>query len=582
MTVDRLWRVAARRWPAAMALLLLVTLVAAACGGGGGGDDDDADRARTTREDRDGSAQAQAEPGAQAVEQADAEPGGSAAPAAPRVSGELRIARQEPITLDPALVTDATSASYVVELFSGLVTLDQDLNIVPDLAEALPEVIDNPDGTVTYRFVLRRDALFHNNRRVTADDVKWSLERNASPDTFSPTAQDYLGDIVGARDYIRGRIDAITGVEVIDERTIAITVDAPREYFLAKLTYPTAFVVDRQQVEADPQNWARDPNGTGPFRVQEWQLGEQMVLVPFDRYHLGPATIDAVRIRFAGGAVTQYENDEVDIAGVGVNDIERVRDPADSLNAEFVNRAELSVSYIGFNVRQPPFNDPLVRQAFGMALDKLTLQEVVLMGALPVAEGILPPGILAYDPDFRGLPFDPELARELLDDSSYAGRLPTVRLTISGLGATPGPVIEAMQQMWLDNLGVEVQIQQVETATFYSELDRGLYQMFNIGWIADYPDPENFLDLLFHSRSLQNNTGYSNPDVDAILEAARVESDLDERIRLYRQAETVIVQDAPWLPLFFGQANELVKPYVQGYTPPRIVIPYLRFITLTE
>ena len=232
-------------------------------------------RARTTREDRDGSAQAQAEPGAQAVEQADAEPGGSAAPAPPRVSGEFRIARQEPITLDPALVTDATSASYVVELFSGLVTLDQDLNIVPDLAEALPEVIDNPDGTVTYRFVLRRDALFHNNRRVTADDVKWSLERNASPDTFSPTAQDYLGDIVGARDYIRGRIDVITGVEVIDERTIDITVDAPKEYFLAKLTYPTAFVVDRQQVEADPQNWARNPNGTGPFRVQEWQLASR-------------------------------------------------------------------------------------------------------------------------------------------------------------------------------------------------------------------------------------------------------------------------------------------------------------------
>ena len=573
-------RIRAHPWTALLAILLLAAVVGAACGGGG--DDGAESRARTERaespieyEEAVAQAQAQAEPAAEAEE---------AQPATPRVGGELRLARSQPITLDPALVTDATSASYVVEIFGGLVSLDTDLNLIPDLAEAIPDPTFNDDGTVTYRFVLRRDALFHNQRRVTAEDVKWSIERHASPDTFSPTAPDYLGDIVGARAYIRGRADEITGIQVVDERTIDIVVDAPKPYFLFKLTYPAAFVVDRNQVESDPLNWTRNPNGTGPFRLQEWQLGEQLVLAAYDRYHLGPSTLDTVRIRFAGGGLTQYENDEVDIAGVGVNDIERVRDPSSTLNAEFVTRTELSVSYLGFNVNQPPFDDPLVRQAFAMAIDKQTIAEVVLQGIATVAEGITPPGLAAFDPDFRGLPFDPERALELLQQSRYADSpiLDSIRLTIPGAGATPGSVIEAIREMWRDNLGLAVEIQQIELANFYSELDRGLYQLFNIGWILDYPDAENIVDLLFHSRSLQNNTAYNSPELDAIVEEARVEQDPQRRLELYRRAERLIVEEVPWVPLFFGGSNEVVKPYVLGYLPPRSVIPYLRYISLAE
>ncbi len=570
------------RWWLLAALVLVAALIGAACGGGSDASSD-SDRATTTRADRDRSATETDDGGAAPQADSDEEEQPEAiTPQVRRGENELRIARAEPITLDPALVTDQNSASYVVEIFGGLVTLDLDLRVVPDLAEALPEVIENADGTVTYRFALRRDALFHNSRRVTAQDVKDSIERHASPDTFSPTAQDYLGDIIGARDYIRGRVEEIAGIQVVDDRTVEITIDAPKPFFLAKLTYPTAFVVDVQQIDADPQNWARNPNGTGPFQMQRWDQGAEIVLVPFERYHQGLASVGAVVIRFAGGGVTQFENEEVDIAIVGVNDIERVRDPADPLNQHFVSRSELSVSYIGFNVNQPPFDDPLVRQAFASAIDKVTLRDVVLMGVAPIAEGILPPGILAYDEDFRGLPFDPERAQELLAQSSYAGRLPTVRLTVPGVGATPGVVIEAIQRMWLDNLGVEVEIQQVETATFFSELDRNLYQAFSIGWIADYPDPENFLDLLFHSTSLQNNTGYANPEVDALLETARVTQDQGARVRLYQEVERLIVADAPWIPLFYGQANELVKPYVENYVPPRITVPYLRFIVLSE
>ena len=157
----------------------------------------------------------------------------------------------------------------------GLLSLDQDLQLIPDLAEALPELTQNDDGTVTYTFHLRRDALFHNGRRVQADDVKWSIERHAAPETFSPVAPDFLNDIVGAVDYMRGRADEISGIEVIDDNTIQITIDSPKPYFLFKLTYPTSFVVDRQQVENDPRNWASSPQRHRPLQAGRVEPGRR-------------------------------------------------------------------------------------------------------------------------------------------------------------------------------------------------------------------------------------------------------------------------------------------------------------------
>jgi oligopeptide transport system substrate-binding protein len=576
------------RWAAVLTLILISSLVAVACGGGSDDDASRADRAdATTREDRgDNDAAAEdAQSADEQSEQAQAEeretPRGSSAVAS---SNELRLAFSSPLTLDPALTASVHSARFVVEIFGGLLSLDEDLNIIPDLAESLPDSIENGDGTVTYTFNLRRDALFHNGRRVMADDIKWSIERHAAPGTFSPTAPDFLSDIVGAVDFMRGRADEISGIVVVDDTTVQITIDAPKAYFLFKLTYPTSFVVDRQQVENDPRNWASDPNGTGPFKLAEWTLGESMILEPWERYHLEPAFVDRVNIRFAGGGLTQYENNEVDIADVGTNDIERARDPNSDLNAEFVSRAELSVFYVGFNTQQPPFDDRDVRRALAMAIDKQTISEVILQSIAPVANGVIPPGLAAFDPDFGGLPFDPELALETLEGSTYAGTpfLENIRITVPGAGATPGNVIVAIQDMWRENLGLDIDIQQVESANFFSELDQGLYQAFSLGWILDYPDPENLVDLLFHSGSLQNNPAYQSDELDALVEEARLELDPQRRIDLYRQAQRVIVEDSPWIPLFFGTANQVVKPYVSDYLPPRSIIPHLHYIKLEQ
>lgn len=508
-------------------------------------------------------------------------------------AAELRLSGGDPITLDPALTTDATSAGYIVEIFGGLVTLDEDLNLVADLAAEIPTsenggVVDNPDGTVTYTFHLRDDALFHDRRPVTAEDVKYSLERAAAPETGSVVAETYLEDIVGARDMTRGRADEISGIEVVDDLTLRITIDSPKPYFLYKLTYPTAFVVDRRQVESDPRNWtfpkgSRIPNGTGPYKLTKWDLGERIVLEANEHYHLGVPKVKKVEFLLAGGSVlTMYENGDVDVAGVGVDDIERILEPTDPLHAEYVSGERLAVDYIGFNTDAPPFDDPKVRQAFAQAIDREKIVEVILKGVIPVASGVVPTGIKGYESPARTFEYDPEGAQQLLAESKYGGPedLPLITLAESGGGATVGPTAEAIVEMWRQNLGVDVEIQQAEAATFYSDIDEGRYQMFHIGWILDYPDPQNVLDILFYSKSRQNSTRYSNPEVDALLEQAGTEADQEKRFQLYYEAEQMIVEDAPCAPLFFDRTHALVKPYVKNYLFPAIIVPQLRYISV--
>jgi oligopeptide transport system substrate-binding protein len=525
---------------------------------------------------------------AQTTKTATEEAGGGAGAGS---KGELRLPGSDPITLDPALATDATSASYIVEIFGGLVTIDPKLNIVPDIARELPTrenggIVSNPDGTVSYTFHLRDDVVFQNTSRlVTASDFKYSMERALNPHTASTVAETYLGDIVGAKDMARGRADAVRGIEVVDDSTLKLTVDAPKPYFLAKLTYPTAFVVDREQVEANPRNWSRKPNGTGPYKMSEWSLGEQITLKANDRYHLGKASVQTVTFLLSGGSVlTMYQNNEIDVAGVSVNDIESVRDPTSDLNAEYVTGDDLSISYIGFSTQTEPFNDPKVRQAFAHAIDREKIAKVVLQDMAPVAQGIMMPGLPGYNPQSKALSFDPELARQLLKESKYGGAdgLPSVTITQVGGGANVPFDVQAMVEMWKDNLGVDVQIQQTEQATFWEDLDAGRLQMWAVGWVMDYPDPEDILDIHFYSQSRLNQTRYSNPELDALLEQARTEQDVNRRLSLYQQAEQIVIQDAAWVPLYNGRDHVLMKPYVKGYEIPPMVIPHLRYVTIEQ
>ncbi len=497
-------------------------------------------------------------------------------------NADLRMAGGDPLTLDPAVAGDAGSATYIVELFGGLVTLDRDLKIVPDLAESWTV---SSDG-LAYTFKIRANAQFHNGKPVTATDFKYSLDRTAKlGQTTSATAEAYLGDIVGAKDVTRGRAESISGVKVIDARTLEITIDKPKAYFLAKLTYPTAFVVDQQQVESNPRNWTRDPNGTGPYKMAEWRLNERIILEANEKYHLGAPAVKRVLYVLAGGStLTQYENDELDVASISVNDIERVLSPRDPLNKDYKTGANLSISYIGFNVSQPPFDDPKVRQAFAMAINRDQIVRVVLKEMLPVANSFMMPGLPGYNSQASLPKFDAAAAKQALAESKYkdARGLGQITLTEIGGGANAGITTQAIIEMWRTNLGVEVSIAQSEAASFFEDLDRGRLQMFDIGWIMDYPDPEDIIDLLFHSTSRQNNTKYKNPQFDTLVEQARIEQDATKRVQLYQQAEQILIQDMPWIPLYFGRDHFVVKPKVKGFEPLPIVVPMLRYLTIEK
>jgi oligopeptide transport system substrate-binding protein len=492
-------------------------------------------------------------------------------------SGRLRLAGADPITLDPHIAGDAGSAVYIVEIFSGLMTLTPDLAIEPDLAESF-EV--SADGT-QYTFTLRNGITFHNGRAVTAEDVKCSFERAASRELASSTAAAYLNDIVGARDKMSGSAENVRGIEVIDDRTVRFTIDAPKPYFLAKLTYPTSFIIDCDQAESNARNWTRQPNGTGPYKLREWRLGERIILEANPNYHLGAPKVQQAVFELAGGSLlTRFENDEIDVAGISVNDIDRVRDTNNELNKLYRVTPEFSLAYIAFNTNVPPFDDVNVRRAFGLAIDRKRIAEVTFSGMLAPATGILQPQLPGYTPEEKTLQFDPEAAKAALAASKYAGDMPDITLTEIGGGAEGSVDTQAFIEQWRNVLGVEVQIRQSDAATFFADVDAGRLQMFSTGWIMDYPDPENILDLKFHSGSSLNDIEYENPALDRILERARTESDPNARIGLYQEAEKAVLDDAAVLPLYFSQNHVVVNEAVQGWVEPPMVVPRLRFVSV--
>ena len=273
-----------------------------------------------------------------------------------------------------------------------------------------------------------------------------------------------------------------------------------------------------------------------------------------------------------------YENDEIDVTGVGLFSLERVLDPNEALNADLVvGQPGFTMWYLGLNTKEPPFDDVKFRQALTHAIDKRLIAEEVLSRLLTPAYGILPPGFPAYNPDLKGLDFDPERAQRLLSESKYADpdSRPRIVVTVPGTGGGIGLDLEVIIAMWENVLGVQVEIQQVEWATYLDDLDSGNLQAYaGSGWQADYPDPQDFLDILFHSESPLNHVAYSNLELDALLEEARTEQDIVRRTALYHEAEDIIVRDAPVVPLWYdGEQYVLVKPYVKGYRLTPMSIP---------
>jgi len=493
--------------------------------------------------------------------------------------GVLRLWDTGPITLDPAISADATSHTYVMQIFSGLVRLDHELNIVPDIAESWELSSDNK----TYIFHLRQGVKFHSGRDVKAADFKYSWERACDPATGSGTAATYLGDIVGAKDMLAGETGEISGVEVIGDYTLRVTIDAPKAYFLSKLAYPTAFVVDRDNVESE-EEWWREPDGTGPFNLKEWEEGERLILERSQIYYGEPAKLEQVVYLLSDVPMTRYEKGEIDVTPVSTSYIDRVRDETGPFYPELAVTPELSLYYIGFNTVQPPFDDVNVRRAFCHAVDKERIAEVILRDMINEADGILPPGMPGYNEALEGLDYDVEKAIELIAGSKYGdvSNLPPITLTVEGYGNSIPSYLGAIIHEWQQNLGVEISVRQLEPRNFLYNPKQEKDEMFALGWVADYPDPHNFLDILFYTGSENNIFEYSNPALDDSLDQAAIEQDGIARLTMYQQAERLVVDEAPCLLLFHGANYILVEPYVKGYELSPLGIPDLTKVYLEQ
>ena len=478
----------------------------------------------------------------------------------------------DPPTLDPALVGDVTSALIARHLFSGLVKLNNDLEVVPDLAASWDISADERE----YTFKLRPDITFADGTPITADDVRWSLERTTDPATGPIVSPTYLDDIAGVLEKANGQASTISGLDVVDDRTIRITLREPSTLFLIKFTHPPSFVVDRRAV-ARGGDWFEQPNGSGPFKFATWERRQRMELVPNERYYGTPAKLD--RLTFLLGAeganpLGLYENGRIDYTEIGSYDLDRINNPSDPLHNELRITPQMTLSYVAFNAALPPFDDPKVREAFVLLIDRVKLAEVSYDGTAEAARGILPPGMPGAKPaDLPEPRADIARAKQLLAESSYGGAegLPPI------IGYSQGSGVGLLAQIAKDELGVEIELRgQERFGDYIGVLNSDTFNIYDFSWVADYPDPQNFLEVLFGSNGQYNYTNYGNPAADALIEQAKAERDETKRGDLYRQAEKILLDSHIVLPLSHSTDYTLVKPYVEG-----LVITPLGLLDLT-
>ncbi len=483
--------------------------------------------------------------------------------AAPPATGEQRLtlagSPDGPLTLDPALVRDADSAFVVRQVFRGLVRLDANLRPVPDLAE---RVRISSDG-LTYSFELRDRTSFHDGRRLTADDVKYSLERATDPalaggDGRKLPGWTYLRDILGAEERMAGQRSDLPGVEVVDPLTVRIRLSWRARDFLSKLTAPPAFVVDRWDV-ARGDDWWRHPNGSGPFVLDRWEEGRLLVLRAFPGYAPGAPVLQEIDIRLGADALepmNQYERGQLDLVSVPLWALDRVRAPNSPLSRELRVQPLFAGSFVFLNPNIPPLDDPEVRRALIQGFEREKIARVSLNGVVPSASGIVPDGMLGRAWPASLPAYDPVAARAVLQS-----RLPArpLQLYTAGSGV---PV--TLKQVYERDLGIQAEVLLMDWPDYLQDLTGGRLPIFVLSWVADYPDPASFLTALFHSSSPDNYLGYRNREVDRLLDMAAEEPGEEARARLFAEAQQRVLDDFVVIPLYWDVSYLLVKPRVQG------------------
>lgn len=488
-------------------------------------------------------------------------------PADPDADSLLRLAQTaEPTTLDPAQVQDGPTIELLMHVFDGLIQWTTENRLAPALAESW----DISDGGRTYTFRLREGASFHNGRAVTAEDFVYSLTRSLDPAIASPVALVYLNDIVGAAAYHERKADRVEGIEAPDSRTLRLRIDRPKAYFLAKLTYPTAYAVCREALEAAGGTMTSEAMiGTGPFRLTGYQRGDRLILEAYRGYFEGAPRLQRIERRILLDNNTRYDKfaaGELDIVGLTMAQYRAARED-NRLQPLLRQFPRPSVYYLALNRKAyAPFGDRRVRRAIALAVDKSEIVRTIHEGVPRQANGIIPPGVPGHDESYAGLAHSASGAGALLREAGYPGGqgLPPLTLNFRASEDDLRNTAVAVAGQLQRHLGLQVRLEEVEWGDFLGRRNRGEMGFYFLRWAADYLDPQNFLSTMLHSRAPENTLGYANPEFDRLCETADVMQEPGARLATYRLAERIAVEDAPWVPIYFQQDVELWNPRLAG------------------
>jgi len=484
----------------------------------------------------------------------------------------------EPPTLDWTLATDSTSFHVITNLMDGLTAFDKDLNPIPAIAKKW--VISNSGKR--YTFYLKDDVFWTDGVSVTAYDFEYSWNRLLEPSVAAEYAY-FLYDINNAQEYNSGKIKDffLVSIKAVDKYTLVVDLKKPTPYFPSITTFMVTFPLRKDIVEKHGSRWTEPENivTNGPFILHKWKHEYKIELRPNKRYYEKKPSVDKVEMFMIGEtstALTLYETEGLDIVSIPPIAIPHYKD-----SPEYRNMPMLRNNYYGFNVTKPPFNNVRVRRAFSMAIDRSEFPKI-LKGVEATATSWIPKGMLSYNPDI-GLKYNPDEAKKLLKEAGYPdGKNFPKASVVFNTGPENQMVAENLQAQWKRNLNVTVELDNQEWKVYLKRLKTDVPAIFRLGWGADFPDPDNFMNL-FTTDSGNNNTKWSNKKYDKLIELAAIEMDAEKRIKLYNEAQRILCEiDAPIMPLFISEQNVLVKPYVKGYRLNSMDILYLKDVKVEK
>lgn len=470
--------------------------------------------------------------------------------------------------LDPALARDFLEMPVLRQIFRGILAFDRDLKAVPALARKM----DVSDDAREYTFILRTDARFHDVRAILAADIHASFVRalnpaNAGKDGSSLAAAGYLGGIAGASDVMNGLATHLAGFEIASDRTFTIRLVQPDAAFPLKLASVPASIVDATQ--------AKDsliPNGTGPYAVTAFTPGDLLTLAASASWRGTSPVVSTLSYRLGDSAsqpLNLFQGNEIDLLdGVPNDQMLLLKDPASGVAiGDTIATPLFSVFYLALSTTVAPLDDINIRRAlqYGFPGAKLAAAN---QGNVVAAHGLIPPGMLGQDWPADLPAYDLDAARSAIARSRYrtAANVPPIAL-YGGQTSIADPLHnagEAMRETAGADLGLTFEPVSVAWNDFLTGLPQRRFSSYSITWIADYPDPESLLWVLFGSDSSENYTGYRNDAFDALLKDARGSLDQTERIGLYQRAQQMLIDDAVLIPLFFDIGYTAMRPGIAG------------------